>query len=86
MSLSDRPPDCVGLASSVLPPNPETSGWSILRGASGDIGLGQETEERWYWDAQIFAWRVHPNDIAAYAPHHLACLAYIYVRPAEKDQ
>ena len=83
MAALDRPSDCVGLTSSVLPPNPKTSGWSILRGASGDIGPGQEQEEPWYWDAQVAAWRRQPGDVVAYAPNQMACFAYIYVRAAE---
>lgn len=86
MALSVQQPDCSPAPSPVVPPSPGRAGWHILRGASGDIGPGQETEERWYWDAKAAAWRIHPADPEAYLPNQLACSAYLYVGEVQQDR
>ena len=78
---------CLSLAlAPLVPPRPDGSGWHLLAGpASCHEYLQPVPPERWFWDAALRVWRLHPGAFLADTPQQLACDHYEYVAPAGEE-
>jgi hypothetical protein len=71
---------CLALAvAPLVPPRPDLSGWHVLAGpVLHDEDLQPVAPERWYWDAALRVWRLHPGAFLAETPQQMACEQYQY--------
>ena len=78
---------CLALAiAPVVPPRPGVSGWHMLAGpVFHHRDLQRIPPERWYWDAALRIWRLHPGAFQADTPQQMACDHYQYVSPAAEE-
>ena len=78
---------CLALAlAPLVPPRPDGSGWHLLAGpASYHEYLQPVPPERWFWDAALRIWRLHPSALLAETPQQMACDQYRYVSPAGEE-
>ena len=78
---------CLALAVAPLaPPRPDVSGWHMLASpASYDEDWRRVPQERWYWDAALRIWRLHPGAFLSETPQQMACDSYQYVSPAGEE-
>ena len=78
---------CLALAlSPLVPRRPDGSGWHMLAGpVSYHEYLQPVPPERWFWDAALRIWRLHPGALLAETPQQMACDLYQYVSPAGEE-
>ena len=78
---------CLALAiAPLVQPRPGVSGWHMLASpASYDEDWRRVPPERWYWDAALRIWRLHPGAFQAETPLQMACDHYQYVSPAAEE-
>ena len=78
---------CLALAIAPLAPSrPDVSGWHMLASpASYEEDWQRVPAERWYWDAALRIWRLHPGAFQAETPQQMACDHYQYVSPAAEE-
>jgi hypothetical protein len=70
----------------LMPTRPDGSGWHML---AGPVSYHQDLQpvppERWFWDAALRVWRLHPGAFLAETPQQMACDQYQYVSPAGEE-
>ena len=75
---------CFALAiAPLVPPRPDASGWHLLAGpVLHNEDLQPVASERWFWDAALRVWRLHPGAFLADTPQQMACEQYRYASAA----
>ncbi len=78
---------CLALAiAPLVPPRPDASGWHMLAGpVAHHEDLRRIAPERWFWDAALRRWRLHPEAFLADTPQQMACDHYQYVAPVVEE-
>lgn len=56
----------------VEPSQARQSGWHALLSQTN-------VAERWFWDADLEIWRLHPRAFEAETPAGMSCLGYVYL-------